>query len=193
MVPYRVVPGRLAVSRAIGDAEAKLSRFHGKPKVVIAKPDIFAVNVEDGLDFAVLCSDGVFDKLSNQEVVGTVWRLFKAANEDSLHSNCEKAARDIVKVSLEKRSTDNVTAVVILFSNAARKESPIKELALKSMQLTLRSNRKLLNVNKGSVSRVGTNRGARKLTLKFIRKNPGAALPEIAVSSRSKVASPYCS
>lgn len=34
--PFRVLPGRLSVSRTFGDIEAKLERYGGKPGVVIA-------------------------------------------------------------------------------------------------------------------------------------------------------------
>lgn len=38
--PHRVLPGRLSVSRALGDAHAKLTQLGGNPKIVIATPDI---------------------------------------------------------------------------------------------------------------------------------------------------------
>lgn len=40
MYPVRVLPGKLSVSRTIGDKEAKLTKYGGNPKVVIAQPDI---------------------------------------------------------------------------------------------------------------------------------------------------------
>lgn len=190
VIPYRVVPGRLAVSRAIGDVEAKLNKFNGKSKVVIAKPDIYKLTVEDNLDFLVLCSDGVFDKLSNQEVTNTVWKSLRAS--ESLHSQCEKAVKNIIQISLDKRSTDNITAVVILFSDKISKEIEIKEQTLRNMNLTLRSHKKLLNVkHKNPFSRVLTNQGVRKGPLKFIKKKD-VMLPEIASPSIRRIASTYC-
>lgn len=190
MMPFRVIPGRLAVSRAIGDPEAKLPKFNGKSKVVIAKPDIYELNVEDDLDFLVLCSDGVFDKLSNQEVVNTAWKSLKVSGEDSsLHSQCKKAAKDIIKASLEKRSMDNITTVVILFSNTMDKKLPIKDLTSRNMNLTLRSNKKLLNI-KGAYPRALKSRGHKKL--KFIKKSANTMLPEISVPVIRRIASPYC-
>lgn len=38
--PHRVIPGRLSVSRAIGDAHAKIKQLGGNPNVIIARPDI---------------------------------------------------------------------------------------------------------------------------------------------------------
>ena len=34
--PFRVLPGRLSVSRTFGDIEAKLEKFGGKSGVVVA-------------------------------------------------------------------------------------------------------------------------------------------------------------
>jgi protein phosphatase 2C family protein 2/3 len=36
----RVLPGRLSVSRTFGDIEAKLEKFGGNIKVVVAEPEI---------------------------------------------------------------------------------------------------------------------------------------------------------
>jgi len=189
VIPYRVAPGRLAVSRAIGDAEAKLNKFNGKAKVVIAKPDIYTLRVEDDLDFVVLCSDGVFDKMSNQEVTNVVWKSIKT--DESLHLDCEKAVKNIIKISLDKRSTDNITAVVIAFNNKIPKDMEIKERTSRNMNLTLKSHKKLVNVkNKNPSSRVLTNQGARKVPLKFVKKK-NVVLPEIASSLIKGITSPY--
>ena len=36
--PFRIEPGKLSVSRSFGDIEAKLPKYEGNPKVLIAKP-----------------------------------------------------------------------------------------------------------------------------------------------------------
>lgn len=38
--PFRIEPGKLSVSRSFGDIEAKLPKYDGNPKVLIAKPEI---------------------------------------------------------------------------------------------------------------------------------------------------------
>ena len=38
--PFRVLPGRLSVSRTFGDIEAKMEKFGGLAGVVIAEPEI---------------------------------------------------------------------------------------------------------------------------------------------------------
>ena len=60
--PYRVFPGRLSVSRTIGDAEGKIPSIGGNPKVIICKPDIYKFNiVENDIDYFILGCDGIFD------------------------------------------------------------------------------------------------------------------------------------
>jgi protein phosphatase 2C family protein 2/3 len=52
--PYRVLPGRLSVSRTFGDIEAKLPQFGGIPGVVIATPEISSFQIKPDVDFLVL-------------------------------------------------------------------------------------------------------------------------------------------
>lgn len=54
--PYRVIPGRLSVSRTIGDLEAKSEKYGGKRHVVTAQPDLFEYKVTDSTDFMLLAS-----------------------------------------------------------------------------------------------------------------------------------------
>jgi len=67
--PYRVLPGRLSVSRTFGDAESKLIKYGGNPNVIIAEPEIKAFKISKDYDFILLASDGIFDKLNNKEIV----------------------------------------------------------------------------------------------------------------------------
>ena len=56
MGPYRVSPGKLSVSRTIGDVYAKRVEFGGNPNVVVALPDIFLLAIQKQDDFIVLGS-----------------------------------------------------------------------------------------------------------------------------------------
>ena len=60
-LPYRVFPGRLSVSRTVGDIEAKYAQFQGNPEVVIATPDIYEFEITKGDDFMLMGCDGIFD------------------------------------------------------------------------------------------------------------------------------------
>jgi len=55
--PERVMPGKLSVSRTIGDVLAKDPKFGGNPSVVIPNPDIFLLNIKETDDFMILGSN----------------------------------------------------------------------------------------------------------------------------------------
>ena len=57
--------------------EQKFESLGGKEGVIIAKPDIKQFNVLPEHDFIVIGCDGIFDKLSNKEVVDIVWKNSK--------------------------------------------------------------------------------------------------------------------
>ena len=71
--PHRVFPGRLSVSRTFGDIEAKLEKYEGNPKVVVAEPDITAFKIKSNFDYIVIGCDGIFDKLDNKDCVHLIW------------------------------------------------------------------------------------------------------------------------
>jgi protein phosphatase 2C family protein 2/3 len=72
--PYRVFPGRLSVCRTFGDCEAKLAHLGGIKDVVSCVPEI---DHEQGgvnyLDYVLIGSDGIFDKLKNDQINQIVW------------------------------------------------------------------------------------------------------------------------
>jgi protein phosphatase 2C family protein 2/3 len=63
----------LSVSRTFGDIEAKLEKFEGNPKVVIAEPDITAFKIRNNFDFILIGCDGIFDKLNNKDTIHLIW------------------------------------------------------------------------------------------------------------------------
>lgn len=82
--PHRVFPGRLSVSRTIGDIEAKIEKYEGNANVVIADPDVTAFEIKDNHDFIVIGCDGVFDKLSSKDAIHIAWQkvLMEAAKSN---------------------------------------------------------------------------------------------------------------
>ena len=70
--PFRVFPGRLSVSRTFGDCMAKMEKYGGNAKCIVADPDIFTVAITSDLDFILIGSDGIFDKISTEETVQIV-------------------------------------------------------------------------------------------------------------------------
>merc|ERR1712050_259204 len=91
----------LAMTRSFGDLYFK------KPTLLsIAEPDIQIVPLSDKDLFIVLATDGVFDVLSNQEVVDMALRHW---------SDPEEAAKNIVRSAYKRGSEDNLTVLVIQF------------------------------------------------------------------------------
>ncbi|KAL4467053.1 hypothetical protein ABPG74_010650 [Tetrahymena malaccensis] len=131
--PLRVFPGRLSVSRTFGDIEAKVEKLGGNPNVVISEPEIKSFKITDDHDFIVLASDGVFDKMTSKEVIQSVWNNEEIS--ENVHKQCSVAVESILRDSLNKRSLDNVTVVMIafnnykikLFGNQEKKNKPILE------------------------------------------------------------------
>lgn len=58
--PHRVFPGRLSVTRAFGDIEAKLPKLGGAPGVVVATPDVKSFKIIDEHDFIIIACNRKF-------------------------------------------------------------------------------------------------------------------------------------
>ncbi|KAE9360667.1 hypothetical protein PF008_g1730 [Phytophthora fragariae] len=91
----------LAVSRAFGDRSLKTPTT-----LVSCDPEVIRFQVQEDDLFLVMACDGVWDVLSNQDVVDIALPHFHDA----------KAAADaIVKAAYKKGSVDNLTATVVQF------------------------------------------------------------------------------
>lgn len=116
--PKRVIPGRLSVSRTFGDPVAKLPCYGGKPGVVTAIPDIKAFKILDSCDFIILGSDGVYDTMSNKDIMSTVLATIKTQKEsDTIHELCARSVENVINNSLIKQTLDNVSVVMIAFKH----------------------------------------------------------------------------
>ena len=118
-IPWRVFPGRLSVSRTFGDVEAKNEKFGGNKNVVVAMPDINEIDLNEDFNLIVLGCDGIFDVLSNEEILECVKIVLKEKNIKEINDNvdisklCGDFAEMIIKSSLAKDSFDNVSCIVI--------------------------------------------------------------------------------
>ena len=118
-IPWRVLPGRLSVSRTFGDIEAKEEKFGGKKGVVVALPDITEIELNDEYNFIIIGCDGIFDVLSNEELLECIHIVLKEKkmteyiNEADIHELCGDFADMIIKSALAKDSFDNVSCIVI--------------------------------------------------------------------------------
>jgi protein phosphatase 2C family protein 2/3 len=111
----RILPGRLAISRAFGDVDAKIKELGGNPAVLIAVPEIKSFIVKENVDFICLGSDGIFDRLSNQDVVELVWDKCSSFHEhDPLVRVCRGVER-VINEAMSRMSYDNVTLLCVAF------------------------------------------------------------------------------
>jgi len=92
------VGGILAVSRAFGDRPLK--------KYVIATPHTMVIEeLNESHEFIVLATDGVWDVMTNEEVVQMVRE----------EQDTERAASTLTSTAVTRGSTDNISCVVVRF------------------------------------------------------------------------------
>lgn len=112
MGPHRVFPGRLSVSRTIGDIEAKEKLLGGIYNVISGIPDIYEVDIDSTCDFIFLGCDGVYDQLSNKEIIEGIWKI-PINDQITVHKRSSLAVDLIMKSSMINKSYDNITCLII--------------------------------------------------------------------------------
>ena len=152
--PFRVNPGKLSVSRTIGDARAKLIKFGGIPNIIIPEPDIYVFDCyKDNIDYFILGCDGIFDRLKSKEVFdcanviinkkkeliekNIIYNHCFNTNYDkkiNMNTTCGNIVDMVLRAAMLRKSYDNVTCIIIafkdlLFGNNIKneKESNMKE------------------------------------------------------------------
>jgi protein phosphatase 1L len=88
----------LAVSRAFGDASLK--------RWVISEPEITRHPLTAGCEFLVLASDGLWNKVSNQEAVDAVSRSNSGRNSVG-------CCKELVDMARSRGSRDDITVMVV--------------------------------------------------------------------------------
>jgi hypothetical protein len=121
MGPHRVFPGRLSVSRTFGDVQHKHSQFGGLNNVIIATPEISFFRIQDSIDFMVLGCDGIYDVLTNDEIVQAIWMTTLPSHRcENIHTQTALGVDMIIKTCLIRKALDNISFVLISFSNFER-------------------------------------------------------------------------
>ena len=117
--PFRVDPGGLSLSRSIGDIRAKDANYGGNSSCLISSPELHDFKLGDAQDFMILACDGIFDVLSNDEVVKAVkLSLTISASKLLDHKTaCNKACSDLIELAKKKNSKDNLTVILVLFKD----------------------------------------------------------------------------
>ena len=118
----RILPGRLAISRAFGDVEAKIKDLGGNPYVLIAVPEIRVFCINKLTDFIILGSDGIFDRLNNKEVVDIIINQDLSSNDDPL-TKLTRGVESILVEAMRRESLDNVTILAVAFENFTKNKN----------------------------------------------------------------------
>lgn len=108
--------GQLAVSRALGDRRFKSSdddspRHESGAHVVSATPEITQISLERDDEFIVIACDGLFDVMSNEEVVRFVR---DSIGRSGRLKNASEIAAELVNHAINTlHSNDNVSVIVV--------------------------------------------------------------------------------
>ena len=172
--PHRVFPGKLSVSRTVGDAEGKIEELGGNPHVLIPVPDIYTFDLDkDDIDFFILGCDGIYDQLTSKEILECAWmvinnnldlykkqlegkhenNIFKGnyGNEINMNTTSGNIVDLILKASMIRKSFDNVTCLFVGFKNIFGKVKKIKNefdnKVLISKEILLRNKSNIENIN----------------------------------------------
>ncbi|KAH7685174.1 protein phosphatase 1L protein [Dioscorea alata] len=85
----------LAVSRAIGDGNMK--------KWIISEPETKKLHLTPDCEFLIMASDGLWDKVSNQEAIDAVFKS----------KDMKKSCKELVEMSWSRGSRDDITVMVV--------------------------------------------------------------------------------
>mmetsp|Transcript_43988 Transcript_43988/g.99390 ORF Transcript_43988/g.99390 Transcript_43988/m.99390 type:complete len:647 (+) Transcript_43988:87-2027(+) len=122
-VSFRRVVGRLAVSRAFGDEDYKTGTASCDGKaIVVAEPEIRVEQLTPQDDFLFMACDGLFDVFSSQEAVDFIHGRLAAMPQNE--QDPQRVVQDIVHEAIhERRSRDNVTAMLATFRRAVSRRT----------------------------------------------------------------------
>ncbi|CAI8606919.1 unnamed protein product [Vicia faba] len=91
------VDGQLAVSRAFGDKSLKIH--------MTSEPHVTVKMIDDGGEFVILASDGLWKVMSNQEAVDAIKDI----------KDARAAAKHLTEEALNRRSSDDISCIVVRF------------------------------------------------------------------------------
>ncbi|XP_068330763.1 probable protein phosphatase 2C 25 [Pyrus communis] len=95
------IQGSLAASRSIGDRQLK--------EWVIAEPETKVLRIDPECEILILASDGLWDKVTNQEAVDIVRPLCVGVDKPELFSACKK----LVDLSITRGSMDDTSVMIV--------------------------------------------------------------------------------
>jgi serine/threonine protein phosphatase PrpC len=113
--PKRVFPGGLAVSRSIGTIKCKLKQLNAIPGAVLSTPDITFIQPENGIQWFIMASDGLWDYYPNSIQLASL--IVKKITSSSGPTSAEEMSSHILNILRSNKSLrrppDNATILVI--------------------------------------------------------------------------------
>ena len=124
--------GPLSVSRSFGDTDTA--------PYIIQKPDVFTYTITEKDDFAVIACDGLWDVMSNQDVINFV------------HNNPQNTVRKLGSEALRRGTTDNISIILLQFNHTQNQNKVLKQFGGKSASKPVNktSSRSSQSANKSS-------------------------------------------
>ena len=171
--PLRVSPGKLSVSRTIGDIEAKNPKFGGNPNVIISIPEIKYFDNTDKNDFILIFCDGVYEKLKNQDIIDCIWKEIKTKKFADIHNMAGYTVEKLINKCIQQDSSDNLTVIMICLKSYDKLkviETPIPQTEnidqSKTKKLSL-----VANINSNNKIRSQSKKPLSMLLTKLIHNN----------------------
>ena len=113
---YRHYPSNFTNLRSIGDLKAKYKEYVGLKRNIIVVPEIFVHDYSYKDDFIIMGCDGIYDDLSNEEIINAGWYIFKnKAKEKNFDINTlsKDSCNIIIKYGIYLLTSDNLSCIVI--------------------------------------------------------------------------------
>ncbi|XP_057860010.1 probable protein phosphatase 2C 32 [Cryptomeria japonica] len=115
------VGGLLALSRAFGDvylknwSDGRIDGAQGGYGLIV-DPDVTIETISSEDDFVVLGTDGLWEKIENQEVIDMCLSI-------GSKKPLEDVAKHLVKVAQDRGTTDDISVIVLRLPKATNPES----------------------------------------------------------------------
>jgi serine/threonine protein phosphatase PrpC len=111
----KINPGGLGVSRSIGDVKSKVKAYGGIEGVIIPTPDVYCIDLHDGIDFILFASHSLYEKLTNADLAKSVFHSANKCciNNDSFESFNKEVCRNFTRQALFKEVKDNISSIFL--------------------------------------------------------------------------------
>ena len=113
----KITPGKLYVTRAFGDLDAKIEQYGGNPLVLIVDPEIKSFKISQELDFLLLATDSIYEKLSYRDAVDVIWRSINEHKTQDLSIQLSSSAEELISETYRRQGQHNVTSILIAFKS----------------------------------------------------------------------------